>query len=214
VKAGEIAIPMTPRELQTWRESGITLASHLKLKYMKRVALESEEDYLVWLDSDCELYGRPDLARFANRDRTVFACLEGDIFSAKKNWWWTLDQWRKVLARMNHPRPEFYNLNGGFFGVHRKRILELEDFYNSIPDRDLGIPKTMDEAYLSYAIQAMEKDLDLLMIERNLDVFMYTFEFPKPTQFVNWCTGKKTPLPPKTGIIHFIGGHNKITKTG
>jgi hypothetical protein len=219
---GEHFIQMPPDEQAQWAGKGDG-------KYLNKFlsvdrAFEADPNgptYVIHIDADCVFHGPPAVSRLIAQDRKAFALLEGNMLHDGRRWFWTTEERTRWLSKLHRVHPDFfYNLNGGFFGVKRGCLFE----FNLHLDRAIAAAVRVElrpaswrseEPYLSYAIHQMNEDLDGLLIDKNLDIFLYTGNYPeKPAAFENWGTGKMVPIPTNLGIVHVFNKHELLAADG
>ena len=220
---GERFIAM-PRDEQAQWNSKSESKYLLKFLSVHRAIENGDETYVIHVDSDCVFFGPPPVQRLILQDRQAFAFLEGNMQSpenANRDWFWTGQERIRWLTKMPRRHPDvFYNLNGGFFGIRRNYLCEFDlHTFRAIAaavQADLRPASwRSEEPYLSYAIHQMNADLDGLLLDRNLDIFLYTGCCPeKPTSFENWGTGKLMPCPKDLGIVHIFQKHDLLADDG
>lgn len=217
---GEHFIQMPPCHQERWAKS----PSRFLLRYESlRMALAAgAETYMIHIDSDCVFHGPPPIRRILDENRLAFALLEGNLDApenAGRKWFWTGEERARWLGHLKRRHAGvFYNLNGGFLGIRRDG---LDDFGIHV-DRAIAasvradlMPSRSEEPYTSYAIHQMNEDLSGLMIDRNLDIFLYTGNYPeRPAAFENWGTGKMMLCPVGLGIVHVFNKHNLLAADG
>jgi hypothetical protein len=219
---GERFIQMPPNEQAQWASKG---DGKFLLRYSSiEQAFAAEPNgptYVIHIDADCVFRGSPAISRLILQNRPAFALLEGNMLHDGRAWFWTTQErtrWLEKLPRIH--ADVFYNLNGGFLGIRRDCFSE----FMALVDRAIAASVKVglrpcswrsEEPYTSYAIHQMNEDLSGLMIDRNLDVFLYTGNYPeRPAAFENWGTGKMMLCPVGLGIVHVFNKHDLLAADG
>jgi len=217
---GEHFVQMPPCHQEKWAKS----PSKFLLRYesLRMAFAAGAETYVIHIDSDTVFLGPPPIRRILDENRPAFALLEGDLDAPEnrlREWSWTGEERARWLGHLPRRHSVFYNLNGGFLGIRR----DCFDEFMALVDRAIAAsvradmrPSWSEEPYTSYAIHQMNQNLDGLLIDKNLDIFLYTGSYPeRPAWFDNWGTGgTQIPLPVNLGIVHVFNKHDLLAADG
>jgi len=213
---GENFIQMPKEEELLW-QSQDKRRYWAKFACVERAMRMGNEDYIIFVDADCEFQGAPAFDKLF--DKKAFAFVEGDLVANNVHWSWKPAELMHHMKSAGLKRDNFYNLNGGCFGVRRDGLEEFLGHYRTLVETQKKLNLSIglsEEPYLAFAIHMMIPDLEPLMAERNLDVFMYAEGYPRPNRYRNWCTKKVTPIPRemKIGIIHYPDRDKTLAENG
>lgn len=184
-----------------------------KLKYLKEM-LSFGYDYYIFIDSDSIFVRRPeDPLRLLHGD-PMHAFLETDFVEnprlIRSSWWGCpINVLVKTMREMGVKSKRIYNLNAGYFIVHRDYVAEVHEltkkFWHSL--NKLGYDTT-EEPLLSYAMHLLCQDVENHALKEYHDYYGFyvvpesPFKLPdgKPFQGEEYFTGEKIMVNP--AIVH------------
>jgi hypothetical protein len=195
-----------------------------KFNLLKDVMLRMPHDYFIFLDADSYCVRHVDVTQVI-QDSPVHSFLESNCNSNKclrPDWWGCpLNKYISLMRQRGVISQNIYNVNAGFWGVHKKAILQ---FYNLAMEfwfycANSGF-KFTEEAPLAYATHMMCGDAEKHVQRKWTNIWAsdWTGNFKnilpenREWQFEDYMTTEKYTVNP--AIVHAMRSKDALVAEG